>query len=311
MLKRTLLVVASVPLLAWGGYALAASLTVSLTEAGPQPTLATVAWGDTVTFSNGDSRPHRVTIPRVAVETPEIPPGGTFEYVFNGRGGNFGYRQMGGGPNRPGTIVVELRGTVTLTATPAIVPWGKTLRLAGRSSFPGTPVNLAVYRAPGGTADWTQVETVNAAADGSFAFVLKPERGARYRAQAAADQVRSAPVLVSMQPILSARSAARRTKTAKNVTISARVTPAGAATNLDLERFDSGRRRWVTEMRGRVNKAGRATFAWKAREGTSRLRVAAMPRSLADGWAPATSPNVVVVGVGKEPGRDRPSRRRG
>ena len=309
MLKRTLLAL-SIPVLAWGGYALAASLTVSLTAAGPQPPLATVAWGDTVTFSNGDARAHQVTIPRVAVQTPEIPPGGTFEYVFNGRGGNYGYRQMGGGPNRPGTIVVELRGTVTLTATPVIVPWGKTLRLAGRSSFPGSPVNLAAYRAPGGTADWTQVETVTAGADGAFAFVLKPERGARYRAQVAADQLRSAPVLVSMKPILAARSLARRTKTGRVATITARVTPAVAATNLDLERFDQGRRRWVTEVRGRVNRAGQATFKWKAREGTSRLRVAAMPRSLADGWAPTTSPTVVVIGVGKEPGRDRPRRSR-
>ena len=68
------------------------------------------------------------------------------------------------------------------------VPWGKSLRLAGKSTFPGTPVNVA-ERVPGGGADWAQVATTEAAADGSFAVELKPERGAQYRAQVAADQV--------------------------------------------------------------------------------------------------------------------------
>ena len=71
-----------------------------MTVDGPQPARATVAWGDTVTFTNSDDKAHQITIPRLSLESPSITPGGTFDYVFNGRRGNYGYRQTGRRPEQ-------------------------------------------------------------------------------------------------------------------------------------------------------------------------------------------------------------------
>lgn len=279
------------------GYALAAGSTVSLTANGPRPETVTVAWGDTVTFANADSKDHQIMIPRVSLESPAIPAGGTFEYVFNGRRGNYGYRQTGGGgPNRLGAVVVNLSGTVSLQASPTVVMWGKPLRLTGVSSFPGTPVNIS-ERVPGGGADWVKVAEVTAGTDGAFVYELTPQRGSRYRAQAAADQISSAPVLVSVKPIVVARALARKTKIGRQVTITARVTPPKAAVQFDLERFDPRRRRWLSDQRKRVSASGRATFKWPARKGTTRLRVAVRPLSVNAGWAASQSTLVSITGV--------------
>ena len=62
----------------------------------------------------------------------------------------------GGGPNKLGTIVVELKGSVTLKASATTVPWGKSLRLSGKSTFPGTPVNI-VERVPGSGTAWAKI----------------------------------------------------------------------------------------------------------------------------------------------------------
>ena len=40
------------------------------------------------------------------------------------------------------TIVVELKGSVTLKPSATDRAWGKPLRLTGKSTFPGTPVNI-------------------------------------------------------------------------------------------------------------------------------------------------------------------------
>jgi plastocyanin len=303
MMKKAILLAGSFLALLGVGYAFAAGMTIALTANGPQPAIATVAWGDTVTFSNADAKAHQVAIPRVAVQTPEIPPGGKFEYVFNGRQGNYGYRQMGGGPNKPGTIVVEVKGAVTLTAKPEVVPWGGTVRFAGKSSFPGLPVNLTSYPVGGGSADWSQVGTVAAGADGTFVFSVRPQAGARYRAQVAADQLRSEPVLVSVKPVVTARALARRAKTGRPVTITGRITPVKSAKMVDLERFDARGSRWVSELRQKVSATGRATFKWKTRQGKTRLRVGVLPRSLAPGWAASASTAFTVTGVGEPPRR--------
>src|SRR5918996_2392328 len=163
MLKRALVGLALLSLLG-AGFALGASATITLTGGGPEPRLVTIGWGDTVTFTNADNKAHSVTIPRLSKESPEIPSGGTFEQVFDGRRGNYLYRQTGGGgPNVTASIVVNVPGSVTLNASARIVDYGKSLRLSGTSSYPGTPVKIA-RRAPGSGTLWVAVDEVTAAA---------------------------------------------------------------------------------------------------------------------------------------------------
>jgi plastocyanin len=296
MLLKRILLVLGLAALGGAGLAIAASTTVSMTAGGPEPPLVTVAWGDKVTFANTDQKAHQISIPRVSLESPEIPPGGAFEYVFDGRRGNYGYRQTGGGPNKLGTIVVELKGSVTINASAMTVPWGRSLKLTGKSSFPGTPVIIA-DRVPGSGTNWAKIATTETAADGSFAVEIKPQRGAQYRAQVAADQIASPTVRVSVKPILTIRALKTRAKIGGIVTVNARVTPAHAATMLDLQHLDARHNRWLTALRKRTTKDGRVTFQYKALKGAKRLRIAARPLGLRVGWDEAASRAVTVTGV--------------
>jgi hypothetical protein len=295
MLKRALVGLVLLSLLG-AGFALGAGATITLKGGGPEPRLITVEWGDTVTFANADNKAHSVTIPRIGLDSPTIEPGATFEHVFNGRRGNYLWRQLGGGPNFPATIIVDLKGTVSLVASTRTVQYGKSLKLSGKSSFPGTPVNVA-ERVPGGGADWAKVASVTADAEGAYSLQLKPTRGARYRAQVADDQVYSEPVLIALKPVVTIRTQARKTTVGHKITITGRVTPATAAISLDLERYDTRRRRWLSQLRAKVGRRGTATFRWPARKGESKLRVAVKPLTVRAGWTATASPFVTVTGV--------------
>jgi plastocyanin len=278
------------------GYALAAGPTVTLTANGPQPADVTVNWGDTVTFTNGDNKEHGITIPRTRSQSPSIPAGGTYEHVFDGRRGSYLFRQTGGGPNANGNIVVDLSGTVAFAASSTMLDYGRSVQLTGRSPYPGRPVTIA-SRTPGRGGDWAAVSTVAAAADGTFALEVTPRVSARYRAQVAADQLDSEPVLISLRPVLRITPTARRTKAGRKLKIIARVNPASAATSVDLEVYDAERRRWFARGRARVGPGGRANLQWAVVKGTSRVRLSVKPVALRGGWTAAISPTVRITGV--------------
>jgi hypothetical protein len=271
-------------------------MNVVLGPEGPAPGDATIAWGDTVTFTNADSKLHQITIPRLNLSSPEIGPGGTWVHVFDGRRGNYGYRVTGGGPNKLATIVVDLKGSVTLAASSQTVRWGRPLKLSGKSSFPGTAVTLA-ERLAGSGRPWSNIARTEANADGAFTFELKPERGMQYRAQVAADQITSPTLRVSVVPTITIRAKVRRARVGKIVTITARVNPPHAATALDLQRFNPQRVRWHTDGRLKTSASGAVTFRWKAVQGRTRLRVAVQNLALRDGWAETISPSVTITGV--------------
>lgn len=296
-LRRVLLALAFAAL-ATAGFGAAAVATVAMTGEGPVPERATVGWGDTVIFTNADDKPHRITIPRLNLETPFVGPGGTLTQVFDGQRGSYGYRQLGGGPNRLGYVFVDVQGTVTLKASATIVRWGGSIRLTGTSSFKGRPVSIT-GRVPGSGSAWVRAATVPTNADGSFSVEIKPQRGAQYRAQAAADQLSSPSVRVSVQPNLTLRTLVRRTATGKTVTLIGRVAPASAVTMLDLQRLGPRHGRWLTEVRKQMGRNGQVTFRWKALKGPTRLRIAVRPLGLRSGWSEAFSKPVVVTGASR------------
>jgi hypothetical protein len=298
---RRLLLAVGLCMLGVAGFALAGTVQVQMTEAGPVPERATVKWGDTVVWTNADSRPHRITIPRLNVETPFVGPGGTLTHVFDGRRGSYGYRQLGSGPNRLGYVFVELEGSVTLNASKTAVRWGNAIRLSGTSTFKGYPIKL-VGRVPGSGARWAQVAQATTGGDGGFSFEIKPEHGAQYRAQAAADQIASPSVRVSVMPNLTLTARSRRVRTGKTVTLVAKVTPAHAATLIDLQRQDVRRSRWLMELRKPV-RGGVVTFKWKVEKGRNRIRLAVRPLGLKAGWSESFSAAVIVTGVGDPPAR--------
>ena len=273
-----------------GGIALGAAMTVSLGPNGPSPATVTVQWGDTVTFKNDDDASHGISIPRVNQASPLITPGGSWTRVFDGRTGNYGYRQTEG-RTYLGSILVQLKGEVTMKATPATVPYGKRVTFAG-VALPGYGVKLEQLVAAA-SGQWVEVKTVTAAADGKWSTSLVPKLGARFRATAAAGQLRSQAILVGVQPTISIVRPGVA-KAGKTVAVSGRISPAGAAKTADLERYDSARQRWVRQDRQRVKANGGVSFRWKAVKGRSQLRIQVQRYALKPGFEPATSRPVAV-----------------
>jgi plastocyanin len=265
--------------------------TVRLGPFGPQPATVTVQWGDTVAFQNGGDRAIGVTIPRIALASPVIPPGGSWSRVFDGRSGNYLFRQTEG-RGFPGTVVVELKGSVTLTATPETVLHGKRVTLAGTAlANHAVKIEQLVAAAAG---QWADVVTVQAGADGKWTTSFVPKRGTRFRATAAAGQLRSPAVSVLIQP-LSSLARPSGLKVGSVATVRGRIVPAGAATAADLERFDSDRRRWVQVDRRAVSKAGAVSFKWKVAKGRSQLRLQLHRYALAQGFAAGPSKPITVT----------------
>jgi plastocyanin len=282
------------PVLALAGYALAASHSVTLTATGPTPTALTIGWGDTVSFVNADTEPHSITISRIETTSAAIPPGGTFTQVFDGRGGNYFFRQLGT-RNFNGNIALVVTGRVTIAASSEVVPFGRPVTLRGTSPYPGAPVVIE-QRQPGGASEWSDLSTLTAGADGAWSTTVRPTMGSQYRATVAAKQLRSAAVAVSLTPVIRITRYPRRVKTGRPATITARITPAAAASGAELERFDTRRKSWNREATARVRR-GRVTLRWdEVEKGRSRIRVSVRRGSLEPGFEPSASPQVFITG---------------
>jgi hypothetical protein len=296
-MKRLRVPAAVLGLVALGtaGYALGAGASISLTADGPQPVTVTVNWGDTVVYSNSDSVEHAVRIPRLEVTTPSIPPGGTFEQKYEGRGGNYNFVQVGR-RNHAGQVVVKVEGDVTLKASVGTVPYGKSVTLSGTSPYPGHPV-IVRGRDAGAGGDWKNVLELVASEDGSYAGRLRPKVGARYQARAAADQIVSKMVDVAVKPKVTIAVSRRVAPAGAMLTVTGRILPGGAVDRADLVGYDQRRKRWVTLTTRDVAKSGKVVFRVQVEEGANRLKISFRRGSTSAGYTPAESRFVRVLGT--------------
>ncbi len=180
---RKLLLLALVPLaLAVAGPAIAAT-PVSITASGFSPTQATVAAGETVTWTNNDSVDRQVVSDTNAFSSPMLRPGTSFTFRF-ARAGTFAYHD-GTRTAEKGTISVRGTGTgarsVTITATHRIVAIGSTIELSGSTTGAGGGQQVIVVAKPyGGTETRTPVATES---DGGWSLNVRPRIRTEYRAE--------------------------------------------------------------------------------------------------------------------------------
>ncbi len=279
-----------------GGYALAASTSVSLTSGGPQPATVTVDWNDTVAFTNADTVERTVTSDRAQMNSGAIAPGNTFEFQFTSRAGAYRYNQLGTRPTTFGVVVLTATGRVTLRAGRAVVPFGSSIAFGGRSSYPGTPVEVQ-FNPAGAFGEWGAVANLTAAGDGAFAGRARLTAGGRLRALVAAGQIRSDFVDVSIVPRLRMRVSRNRVRKGSRVVITARVTPASAGDTVDLEARFPGESRWERMATKNLSREGTATLAVKVPEGRTSYRLSLSRGGLNAGFSPTTSRPALVVGT--------------
>jgi plastocyanin len=294
--RRWPLFVAAVAGLVAAGFAAAASLVVALGPSGPQPSVVTVAWGDTLQLVNHDSVAHGLTSARPQLRAAAVAPGATFTDVVTGRAGPFVYHQTGG-RRLDGTVVVALPGSVTLQATDASLRFGQGLLLSGKTN---SAVPVAIEERLAGEPAWHTVATPKSGSDGAFAATLTLAHGGKVRASIDGGQLRSAPVAVSVAPRLTITVSPHRTRVGRRVHLRARMRPAGAATRVTLYVCSPFSGHWRRVAGTKPSATGVAVFRWPAVPGSWRLRVGLRRHDLALGYAPGTSARVTVTGTGKK-----------
>ena len=189
------------------GFAMAAVSSVTLTGAGPQPKALTVNWGDTVAFTNGDSQSQAITHPPADGRQPRDPSGRNVLPGVRGPRRQLHLppgrlAQLPGHDRRRGQRHRDADGQAGLRAVRAAG------RVPGAIRVPGRPV--VVEQLPLGTTTWAEAAQLVAGADGAFSTSLAPTIGARYRATAAAGQLRSGPIAVGVRPRLTLSVVPRR-----------------------------------------------------------------------------------------------------
>ena len=286
--------------LAFGGYALAAGVTVTLGPTGPQPGLVTADWGDTLAFVNGDSVVHGITSPLTDLQATAIPPAATYTSVVMAHVGSYQYRQTGA-KDLPGTVVVLATGTLTLNASTKSLPYGRPLKLSGVVTKLDTPI-LVEERLTGDTA-WQPAATVSSIGDGSFAVALALKRSAKLRASIDGGQIRSAVIAVSVSPVLAIVSVVRHTKVGRTLPVVAHLAPPHAAARVTLSQCNAATGGWRAVATKRPAAGGGIAFRWKAGYGRTLLRVSMKRSDAAPGFAAVTSAAVAVTGTGVNPSR--------
>jgi plastocyanin len=279
--------------LAGAGYALAGTTVVTFTSTGPSPSVATVNWGDTVTFKNADTAPYTLALADdTGTETDTIAAGGTFAKVFNGKAGSHRYT-ITGTKKFSGNVSVKVTGSVSLTAPAPDVVFGSGIALSGTSSFGATPVTIQQSEAVKGAA-WSNLSTVTPAADGSFSLTVKPLVAMRYRALTAAQQLSSDEVSVAVKPLIAARIRPRSLAVKKKLTARATISPATAATTAYLMQRAGGDR-WEVVAHANV-KGGVAKLRWAPKHGGKvKLRVEVHGSSLTQGFVASDSKTTRVT----------------
>jgi plastocyanin len=230
--------------------ALAATKSVEITQAGFTPDRITIAYGDTVTWTNKDNANHQVLADQVAFPTsPVLAPNQTYSYTFT-KSGSFGYRDALN-TRRRGTVIV--RPGISMKASAAQVGYGGTLTLSGSvsSGAAGETVNVDAMQC--GTTTFTRVASVRSAAQGAWSSAVKPARNTSYRSSW--KNANSAPLAVKVSPAVFLKRVR-----AGRFTVSVTAAQSFVGKYVVLQRYARARRAWKTVKRVtlRTVKAGTA-----------------------------------------------------
>jgi plastocyanin len=226
-----------------------AAVGVSILVASFSPQASEVLKGDTVTWSNDSNRQHTVTAVDGSFASPTVFTGDRYAHEFDASGAIPYFC----------TIHPFMRGEVDVVAAALSGP--------AAPAFAGEPVELH-GRAPAGTASVDVVPggTVTPAADGTFAYTVRPRQTTTYTAVTAAGQ--SPPVTVAVS------DAVTLTVTVTRRAVRVRTAPARPGLVAVVQRWARWRYDWRPAASAQLDARGAATIPLAAMTGKARVILA-------------------------------------
>lgn len=180
-MKKLALLVAVAAAFAVTPQALAATVQVSITRAGFVPGTVEVIVGDTVTWTNADTRDRQVVSQAAGFASPVLKPADRFSFTFT-TAGRFSYEDPLVRPRQRGTVNVLAPGGVSISARPPAVTYGAATTLSGRVSSRQSGERVTVFGQACGGA-FVRLGEVTTTNGGAWSFQAKPLDTTGYRVQ--------------------------------------------------------------------------------------------------------------------------------
>jgi plastocyanin len=155
---------------------------IVISAAGFTPRNVTINVGDTITWSNTDTRAHQIVVDRVCSITVQPASTGTCTFRATGR---FDYREPTQNRNPwRGTITVRAAALgVTISASPKLVTYLGATTLSGAVSTAQANERVSVRAQPCGSTTFASLATVTTTAGGAWTLVARPQKTTVYEAQ--------------------------------------------------------------------------------------------------------------------------------
>jgi plastocyanin len=283
-MRKTLLILIALVALAAAPSASAATITVAINRAGFTPNPARIETGDTITWTNSDTRNRQIISKAAGFASPILQPGETFSFTFK-QAGRFGYEETLVEPTRKGAVVVtttappSVAGTITLAASQTTVVYGGSVALTGELSTgtAGETVEVLALRF-GVTTAAVAVSTTTTTPRGEFRIAVKPVIRTVYRVRW--KDKTSGAVTINVRPrigfgivsvprgLFTAKATSERSYAGRIVFFQRRT------------RFGE----WVTLKRVRLGALSTARFHARLPKGVSRVRVYMTPTQAGPGY---------------------------
>lgn len=231
-------------LIASGATAVAKTVTVTITKNGYVPSTVSIATGDTVTFTNGDTAAHEVTFKSATnvscIPTPVVvQPTASASCVFKAAGSySYSDPNVKGKTYRGSITVVTPPDSLTLSAKPLLVVFGKAVAGTGivSTAKAGEPVDVLAQ--PCGATAAQKLTTVQSTTGGAYTFSASPISNTVYTTQLR--KALSTATTVRVSPLLKlTRVAAHR----YSLRVSAGASLAGKY--VSLQRYNATTKRWA------------------------------------------------------------------
>jgi plastocyanin len=243
-----------------------AAEAVSITSSGFDPAQATIATGETVTWTNNDTVARTVIADGGAFTSPPIAPGRTFSFRFT-RTGSFAYHDQTKTAQKGTVVVRNVTGsrTVTIASSVRSTVYGGSVELSGNvSGGPTSGQQLIVVAKPYvGTETRTAVTTES---DGDWSLRVRPRVRTEYQVEWGNTVSDRAPI-VYVRPRVQLR-VLNRTTGRMSVKVTAIRSYRGKLATLQRRVGSS----WVKVKRFRIGLRSAATFSARLPR-TARVRV--------------------------------------